>query len=160
MKALLLTNEYPPHVYGGAGVHVEFLSRELARLMDVEVRCFGDQQAIEGRLKVWGYPEPEGMTAPDYLRPVFGAMGRGIAWAATDVDATASLSFALDGAAPAGLTFNADGSYSFDASNTAYQSLGVGQSTTLTSPAPLRIAPRAARTAAPLRAGEPAMTAT
>ena len=87
MKALLLTNEYPPHVYGGAGVHVEFLSRELARLMDVEVRCFGDQQAIEGRLKVWGYPEPEGMTAPDYLRPVFGAMGRGIAWAATDVDA-------------------------------------------------------------------------
>ena len=34
MKALLLTNEYPPHVYGGAGVHVEFLSRELARLME------------------------------------------------------------------------------------------------------------------------------
>ena len=26
MKALLLTNEYPPHVYGGAGVHVEFLA--------------------------------------------------------------------------------------------------------------------------------------
>ena len=40
MKALLLTNEYPPNVYGGAGVHVEFLTRELARLMDVEVRCF------------------------------------------------------------------------------------------------------------------------
>ena len=39
MKALLLTNEYPPHVYGGAGVHVEFLSRELAKLIDVEVRC-------------------------------------------------------------------------------------------------------------------------
>ena len=30
MKALFLTNEYPPHVYGGAGVHVEYLSRELA----------------------------------------------------------------------------------------------------------------------------------
>lgn len=43
MKALLLTNEYPPNVYGGAGVHVEYLSRELAKLMDVEVRCFGDQ---------------------------------------------------------------------------------------------------------------------
>ena len=40
MKALILTNEYPPHIYGGAGVHVEFLSRELARLMDVEVRVF------------------------------------------------------------------------------------------------------------------------
>ena len=49
MKALLLTNEYPPHIYGGAGVHVEFLSRELARLMDVEVRCFGDQRVDDGR---------------------------------------------------------------------------------------------------------------
>jgi starch synthase len=87
MKALLLTNEYPPHVYGGAGVHVEFLSRELARLMDVEVRCFGDQQVSDGRLQVRGYPEPADMTAPDYLRPVFGAMSRDVAWAATDVDA-------------------------------------------------------------------------
>jgi glycogen synthase len=87
MKALLLTNEYPPHVYGGAGVHVEFLSRELARLMDVEVRCFGDQQVVDGRLTVRGYPEPKGMTAPDYLRPVFGAMSRDVAWAGTDVDA-------------------------------------------------------------------------
>ena len=50
MKSLLLTNEYPPNVYGGAGVHVEFLSRELARLMDVEVRCFGDQRLDDGRL--------------------------------------------------------------------------------------------------------------
>jgi starch synthase len=87
MKALLLTNEYPPNVYGGAGVHVEFLSRELAQLMDVEVRCFGDQQVTDGRLQVRGYPEPTGMTAPDYLRPVFGAMGRDVAWGATDVDA-------------------------------------------------------------------------
>ena len=87
MKALLLTNEYPPNVYGGAGVHVEFLSRELARLMDVEVRCFGDQRVEDGRLRVRGYPEPSGMTAPSYLRPVFGAMGRDIAWAADTVDA-------------------------------------------------------------------------
>ena len=41
MKAVLLTREYPPEVYGGAGVHVEYLSRELARLAAVEVRCFG-----------------------------------------------------------------------------------------------------------------------
>ena len=87
MKALLLTNEYPPNIYGGAGVHVEFLSRELARLMDVEVRCFGDQRVEEGRLRVRGYPEPSGMTAPSYLRPVFGAMARDVAWASTDVDA-------------------------------------------------------------------------
>jgi alpha-maltose-1-phosphate synthase len=87
MKALLLTNEYPPHVYGGAGVHVEFLSRELARLMDVEVRCFGDQHIDDGRLQVRGYPEPGDMTAPDALRPVFGAMSRDLAWASTATDA-------------------------------------------------------------------------
>src|SRR5690606_21554847 len=53
---------------------------------------------------------------------------------ATDADANSVLSFSLNAAAPAGLTFNADGSYSFDASNAAYQSLGVGQSTLLTIP--------------------------
>lgn len=47
-KVLLLTREYPPHVYGGAGVHVQHLSRELARLTDVEVRCFGDQDVVPG----------------------------------------------------------------------------------------------------------------
>lgn len=41
MHVVLLTREYPPHVYGGAGVHVEYLSNELARLTSVEVRCFG-----------------------------------------------------------------------------------------------------------------------
>jgi alpha-maltose-1-phosphate synthase len=41
MKVALLTREYPPEVYGGAGVHVEYLARELAQLIDVEVRCFG-----------------------------------------------------------------------------------------------------------------------
>ncbi|HTD77490.1 MAG TPA: glycosyltransferase, partial [Chloroflexota bacterium] len=87
MKSLLLTNEYPPNVYGGAGVHVEFLSRELAQLMDVEVRCFGDQRLDDGRLRVRGYPEPSGMTAPSYLRPVFGAMARDVAWAGDGVDA-------------------------------------------------------------------------
>jgi starch synthase len=41
MRVALLTREYPPEVYGGAGVHVEYLSRELARRTEVEVRCFG-----------------------------------------------------------------------------------------------------------------------
>ena len=53
---------------------------------------------------------------------------------ATDADANASLSFVLNGAAPAGLTFNPNGTYSFDPSDAAYQSLGVGQSTVLTIP--------------------------
>ena len=45
MRVALLTREYPPEVYGGAGVHVEYLARELARLVDVEVRCFGADRA-------------------------------------------------------------------------------------------------------------------
>ncbi|MGH2703995.1 MAG: glycogen synthase [Actinomycetota bacterium] len=45
MRITLLTREYPPNVYGGAGVHVAQLAHELARLIDVEVRCFGPRRA-------------------------------------------------------------------------------------------------------------------
>ena len=55
MKVLFLTNEYPPHIYGGAGVHVGYLSRELAKSIDVDVRCFGNQDFKKGRLTVKGY---------------------------------------------------------------------------------------------------------
>ncbi|MBI5536700.1 MAG: glycogen synthase [Deltaproteobacteria bacterium] len=55
MKVTIISKEYPPHVYGGAGVHVKFLTRELARSMQVEVRCFGEQQVKEGNLTVKGY---------------------------------------------------------------------------------------------------------
>jgi len=41
LRVALLTREYPPEVYGGAGVHVEYLARELARLVDVIVHCWG-----------------------------------------------------------------------------------------------------------------------
>ena len=41
MKVALLTREYPPEVYGGAGVHVTYLARELARLVDLTVHCQG-----------------------------------------------------------------------------------------------------------------------
>lgn len=58
MKITLLTNEYPPNIYGGAGVHVEYLSRELARLdrgeHSVDVLCFGEQRWSEGNLSVRG----------------------------------------------------------------------------------------------------------
>jgi starch synthase len=49
-----MTREYPPNVYGGAGVHVEYLSRELAKKIDVEVHCWGDQDLDEGNLHVHG----------------------------------------------------------------------------------------------------------
>jgi len=41
LRVALLTREYPPEVYGGAGVHVEYLARELAGLVDLTVHCQG-----------------------------------------------------------------------------------------------------------------------
>ena len=41
LKVALLTREYPPEVYGGAGVHVTYLARELAPLVDLTVHCQG-----------------------------------------------------------------------------------------------------------------------
>ena len=41
MKVALLTREYPPEVYGGAGVHVEYLAESLAPLVDLTVHCQG-----------------------------------------------------------------------------------------------------------------------
>ncbi len=41
MRIGILTREYPPDVYGGAGVHVDFLVRELVDLVDVDVHCMG-----------------------------------------------------------------------------------------------------------------------
>lgn len=57
MKSLFLTREYPPYIYGGAGVHVDYLSREIAKLIDLEVRCFSEQdyRTQEGQLTVWGF---------------------------------------------------------------------------------------------------------
>ncbi len=54
MRVGLMTREYPPAVYGGAGVHVEYLSRELAKLIEVEVHCCGTQRSDEGNLHVIG----------------------------------------------------------------------------------------------------------
>ena len=88
MKALLLTNEYPPHIYGGAGVHVEYLARELSHLMPVEVRCFGAQRLHEGNLTVRGFPVDEsGFGCTPALRPVFGAVERDAAMAAAGTEA-------------------------------------------------------------------------
>ena len=69
MRIALFTNEYPPNVYGGAGVHVEYLSRELARADGgahrVDVLCFGDQQETHGNLHVRGLAPPLPFSARD-----------------------------------------------------------------------------------------------
>ena len=49
-----MTREYPPNVYGGAGVHVEYLGRELAKKIEVEVHCWGDQHIDQSNLHVRG----------------------------------------------------------------------------------------------------------
>jgi starch synthase len=46
MRVALLTREYPPEVYGGAGVHLEYLARELAAFDDVTVHAWGGDGAI------------------------------------------------------------------------------------------------------------------
>ncbi len=88
-KVALFTNEYPPNVYGGAGVHVEYLSRELARLVPVEVRCFGDQDADEPNLRVKGYgPWAEATHDTDpRFRGALDAFERNLAMAKDTLDA-------------------------------------------------------------------------
>jgi len=44
MRVAMMTREFPPDVYGGAGVHVDFLSRELHRLVDLDVHCWGEDR--------------------------------------------------------------------------------------------------------------------
>ena len=88
-KVALLSKEYPPFVYGGAGVHVEYLARALAKSIDVEVRCFGDQQSTEGRLAVHGYPQWEETrrgTDPRFVGAI-DAYARSLAMAKDTLDA-------------------------------------------------------------------------
>ena len=55
MKVTFFTKEYPPHVYGGAGVHIKNLAAQLAKRMQVEVRCMGEQHSQDPQLDVQGY---------------------------------------------------------------------------------------------------------
>jgi starch synthase len=88
VKVCFLTNEYPPHIYGGAGVHVDYLSRELAETMQVEVRCFGDQRFQKGNLKVTGFElDSSSFTCPKPLQSVFGAIRRCTDFNTTNIDA-------------------------------------------------------------------------
>ena len=92
MKTLFLTNEYPPSIYGGAGVHVDYLSRELAKLMEVEVRCYGkaprEMRVDTPALKVTGYGlDTSGYEAPKPLHSVFGAVQRGLDWNTEGINA-------------------------------------------------------------------------
>ncbi|MBC6458965.1 glycogen synthase [Actinomadura sp. HBU206391] len=69
MRADLLSREYPPEVYGGAGVHVEYLARELRVICDVRVHCFGADRQEPG---VTGYRVPGGLETANAALQVLG----------------------------------------------------------------------------------------
>ncbi|MEF3274965.1 MAG: glycogen synthase [Chloroflexus sp.] len=89
-RVAIFTNEYPPYIYGGAGVHVEYLSRALSRIVPVEVRCFGDQRVDDPQLTVRGYPrweESRQNTDPRFASAV-DAVARSLAMAKDNLDAS------------------------------------------------------------------------
>ncbi len=89
MKVLFYTREFPPYVYGGAGVHVEYLADELAKLMQVEVRCFGDQDEKNQTLSVEGFSfeNPLFNNTDSKLKAVLQTLNTCIHMNATTVDA-------------------------------------------------------------------------
>ncbi|MBT8394106.1 MAG: glycogen synthase [Flavobacteriaceae bacterium] len=89
MKALFYTREFPPYVYGGAGVHVEYLASELAKLMELDVRSFGDQDEKDGNLSVKGFPydNPVFDDTNDKLKAVLKTLSTCIHMNADEIDA-------------------------------------------------------------------------
>jgi alpha-maltose-1-phosphate synthase len=88
-RVAIFTNEYPPNVYGGAGVHVEYLSRALARSVRVEVRAFGTQDVDDKQLRVRGYlgwDEMRRNTDPRFTGAL-DALSRSLAMAKDTLDA-------------------------------------------------------------------------
>ena len=69
MRIAMFTNEYPPHVYGGAGVHIEYLARELAAAEggthSIDVFPFGEQRETRGNLRVHGVAPALGFSTQD-----------------------------------------------------------------------------------------------
>jgi len=88
VKALFITREYPPHIYGGAGVVVDQLSRALARRMGVEVRCFGPRDPRPDGIVVRGYTPWERVGGKDVrFAPALETLSIGLAMARDPVDA-------------------------------------------------------------------------
>jgi alpha-maltose-1-phosphate synthase len=77
VRALILTNEYPPEIYGGAGIHVGELTRHLRSLIDVDVRSFGTRSEDGDGWRVRGYsPAHDASTVDPRLRPMLEALSR------------------------------------------------------------------------------------
>jgi starch synthase len=88
VRALILTNEFPPEIYGGAGVHVDELTRHLRDLIELDIRTFGTASADEPGWRVRGYPPAHDVTDADpRLGPLFAALSRDIGMVADPVSA-------------------------------------------------------------------------
>ena len=88
MRALILTNEFPPSVYGGAGVHIDELTRHLRSLIELDIRTFGTQASAGPGWRAQGYPPAHDLSdADDRLRSVFDALSRDLAMVAHPVQA-------------------------------------------------------------------------
>ena len=89
MKVLFYTKEFPPYVYGGAGVVVEYLAAELEKIMDIDVRCFGDQDEKSDHLTVKGFPydNPVFTNSDGKLKAVFNSLSTCLEMNADPVDA-------------------------------------------------------------------------
>ena len=88
MRALVLTNEFPPEIYGGAGVHVDELTRHLRDLVELDVRTFGSASADESGWRVRGYAPAHDLSDADArLAPLFAALSRDIGMIADPVTA-------------------------------------------------------------------------
>ena len=95
MKIALFSNEFPPNIYGGAGVHIDFLSHELAKLGQVEVRCFGNQLEENDAMNVIGIQSSLNKTE-DANNPnikMFHNLSRNVEMSQHTLDADISLSY-------------------------------------------------------------------
>lgn len=89
MKTAILTNEFPPSIYGGAGIHVQFLTRELRALCDVEARCFGSHDIAEPNLNAKGCEPRLGLNPADArFNKILGPLDINLQWVASlsDID--------------------------------------------------------------------------
>ena len=89
MKVLFYTREFPPYVYGGAGVVVEYLAAELAQLMEIDIKCFGDQDETSKNTSVKGFPynNPLFEQSDNKLKAVFNSLTTCLHMNAEKIDA-------------------------------------------------------------------------
>lgn len=81
MRVALLSREFPPEVYGGAGVHVEHLAAQLASLTDLEVHCFGGQRPTAVGYDVFAYQPWDRLSGEDRYVSVLRTMSVDLAMA-------------------------------------------------------------------------------